>query len=36
VAIVVTVLILALLATILGVWYYRRRTKVLHKDLQNR
>ena len=36
VAIVVTVLILALLCTILGVWYYRRRTKVLQKDLQNR
>ena len=36
IAIVVTVLILALLLTILGVWYYRRRTKVLQKDLQNR
>ena len=36
VAIVVSVLVLALILTILGIWYYRRRTKILQKDLQNR
>lgn len=34
--ITVVVLFIALLCTILGVWYYKRRTRVLEKDLQNR
>ena len=36
IAVVVVLLTIALLGTILGVWYYKRRTRVLEKDLQNR